>query len=98
MSLALKNFTTANLTDGSTGGKIFNVSGWTGTGTLKGTAETIVDAAASGFTLSKTQLTAGAASLALTGFTTADLSDTASGGNTFTVTGWTGTGTLSGAV
>ena len=97
MSLALKNFTTANLTDGSGGGNTFNVTGWTGTGTLKGTAETIVDAAAGGFTLSKAQLTAGTMSLALTGFTTADLSDSSGGGNAFTVTGWTGAGTLSGS-
>ena len=34
--------------------------------------------------------------LSLSGITTANLTDTGTGGNTFTVTGWTGGGTLKG--
>ena len=50
-----------------------------------------------GFTLSNTSLSStDGMSLALSGITTANLTDTGSGGNTFTVSGWTRRGTLTG--
>ena len=96
MSLALSGITTAKLT--ATGsGHTFTVSGWTGTGSLTGTAATVTDAASGGFTLTNTKLIAPNTTLTLSGITTANLTDTGSG-NTFTVTGWTGTGSLTGTV
>ena len=90
MSLGLSNVTTANLTDSGSGGNTFTVTGWTGTGTLKGTAGTLVDGVSSSVVLAKTSLAVtGGPTLTLSGFTTANLTDTA-GGNTFTVSGWTG--------
>ena len=94
MSLGLNGITTANLTDNGSGGNTFTVTGWTGTGTLKGTSETLVDSVSSSVVLAKTSLAVtGGATLTLSGFTTANLTDTA-GGNTFTVSGWTGSGSL----
>ncbi len=94
MNLTLGGITTANLTDSGSGGNSFIVSGWTGTGTLKGTAETLVDSVAAGVTLANSSLAVtGGATLTLNGFTTANLTDSA-GGNTFTVGGWTGGGSL----
>ena len=94
MSLGLSNVTTANLTDSGSGGNTFTITGWTGTGTLKGTAETLVDSVSSSVVLAKTSLAVtGGPTLTLSGFTTANLTDTA-GGNTFTVSGWTGSGSL----
>ena len=95
MSLSLSNgITTANLTDNGSGGNTFTVSGWTGGGTLKGATETLVDNITSNVTLSNTSLAVtGRATLTLSGFTTANLTDTA-GGNTFTVSGWTRAGSL----
>jgi hypothetical protein len=97
-TLALNGIAAAKLTDNSaTGGNTFTVTGWTGGGTLRGTSETLVDAAAGGFALSNTGLSSTAdGSLTLTGFKTANLTDTSTGGNTFTVTGWTGGGSLTG--
>ncbi len=96
--LALSGFTTANLTDSGAGGDTFTVTGWTGGGVLKGAAETIVDRAAGGFTLSNSALSSTAGgSLTLNGFKTATLQDTSAGGQVFTVTGWTGAGSLTGA-
>ena len=96
-TLALNGFTTANLTDSGTGGDTFTVTGWTGSGALKGESETIVDHAAGGFTLSNAALSSTAGgSLTLAGFKTANLQDTSGGGHVFTVTGWTGAGSLSG--
>jgi hypothetical protein len=97
-TLALSGIATAKLTDSSaTGGNTFTVTGWTGGGTLRGTSEKVVDAAAGGFALSNTKLSrAAGGSLTLTGFKTANLTDTSTGGNTFTVTGWTGGGSLTG--
>ena len=43
MSLILSGITTANLTDTSSGGNTFTVNGWTGKGSLSGTADTVVD-------------------------------------------------------
>src|SRR5262249_47294744 len=95
-TLALSGIATVNLSDSkSGGGDTFTVSGWTGGGTLRGTAETVVDAAAGGFALTNTGLSSAAGgSLTLIGFKTANLTDTSAGGNTFTVTGWTGGGSL----
>ena len=97
MVLGLSGITTANLT-ATSGGKTFTLDGWTGTGSLSDTGTGIVTASeSSGFTLSPTSLTAGPTSLALSGITTANLTDTStSGGNTFTLNGWTGKGTMTG--
>ena len=89
MSLGLTGITIANLA--VTGaGHTFTVTGWTGTGSLTGTTATVAASNASGFTLSPTSLTAGPMSLTLSGITTANLTDTSAGGNTFTINGWTG--------
>jgi len=94
MALGLSRITTANLTDNGSGGNNFIITGWTGSGTLKGTSETLVDVVSSSVALAKTSLAVtGGATLTLSGFTTANLTDTA-GGNTFTVSGWTGSGSL----
>ncbi len=87
----MSGITTANLTDsGNT--HTFTITGWTGSGTLKGSTEILVDSVASSLTLAKTSLAVtGLPTLTLSGFTTANLTDTA-GGNTFTVSGWTGSG------
>ena len=72
----------------------FTVTGWTGSGTLKGSTETLVDSVSSSVVLANTSLAVtGLPTLTLSGFTTANLTDTA-GGNTFTVSGWTGSGSL----
>ncbi len=95
MNLTLGGITTANLTDSGSGGNTFTVSGWSGTGTLKGTGETLVDSATASVSLANSSLAVtGGATLTLNGFTTANLTDSA-GGNTFTVSGWTGGGSLS---
>ena len=94
MSLALSGITIANLT-ATGGGHTFTVSGWTGTGSLTGTAATVTDSAGGGFTLTTTTLIAPNTTLTLSGITTANLTDVGIG-NTFTVTGWTGTGSLTG--
>ena len=77
------------------GGDPFTIAGWTGKGTLSGTAlETLVDTVAANTTLTNTSLAVtGGPTLTLLGFATANLTDTA-GGNTFTVSGWTGMGSL----
>ncbi len=95
MDLMLSGITIAELTD-TGGGDSFTVTGWTGSGTLTGLAtDTVIASKAGGFTLGDTSLadTADAMSLALSGIGIADLTDTA-GGNSFTVSGWTGSGSL----
>jgi hypothetical protein len=94
-TLGLSGITIANLTDSTSGGgNTFTVSGWTGGGTLKGAAETLVDNVTASTVLAKTSLAVtGRPTLTLSGFTTAKLIDTA-GGNAFTVSGWTGSGSL----
>ncbi len=93
MTLGLSGITTANLTDTGSG-QTFTITGWTGSGTLKGSTETLVDGVSSSVVLAKTSLAVtGLPTLSLGGFTTANLTDTA-GGNTFTVGGWTGSGSL----
>ena len=159
MSLTLSGITTANLTDTGSG-HTFTITGWTGSGSLNGTADTLVDSVvrqrhpdqrvaggdghadadlerdhdrqpdrhgrwqhlhgqrldgervahrqattadtvtaskSAGFTLTNTSLSStDGMSLGLTGITTANLTDT-SAGNTFTVSGWTGAGSLTGS-
>ena len=99
MMLGLTKVTTANLTDSGSGGNTFNVSTWTGTATLKGTSETLAASVTASATLSNTSLAVtGLPALTLKGFTTANLTDTSvSGGNTFTVSAWTGSGSLTGS-
>ena len=93
MSLGLRGITTANLTDNS-GGSTFTITGWTGGGTLRGNTETLVDVVSNGVALARTSFAVtGLPALTLAGFTTANLTDTA-GGNTFTVSAWTGSGSL----
>ncbi len=97
-SLTLANVGTANLTD-TAGGHSFDVSGWSGAGTLTNsgsTADTLLVTKSTNVTLTNTSLAAtDGESLRLTGkFGTAQLVDP-SGGHTFTVGGWTGGGSLS---
>ena len=96
-TISMNGFTTANFTD-TVGGNTFNVSGWTGNGSwsnIGGTPDGIVAAKSAGFTLANTSLasTDGMA-MSLFGITTANLSAIDSG-KSFTVDGWTGTGSLS---
>ena len=97
-SIALSGFTAANLAE-TAAGYTFTVSAWTGTGALSGAGagDTVAASKAGGFTLSNTSLSSGAMSLGLSDITTASLTDTSSGGNTFTINGWTGGGKLSGS-
>ena len=96
MSLGLTNFNTVNLTATGTG-RTFTETGWAGSGSLTGTAASVTASNSSGFTLTPTSLMAGPMSLSLTGMSTANLTDTGSGGDTFALSGWTGKGTLSGS-
>ena len=93
MTLSLSGIITANLTDDDSGSS-FTVTGWTGGGKLVGTSEMLVNSVTSSVTLANTSLmVTGLPNLTLKGITVANLTDTA-GGNTFTVSGWTGTGSL----
>ena len=68
-------------------------------GHSKATPETLIDSVSASTSLSNTALAVGSLPiLNLSGITTANLTDTSAGGNTFTVTGWTGKGTLSGTL
>jgi hypothetical protein len=87
----------AKLTDTGPGGSTFILTGWTGTGSLSGTADTVVDAAPRSFALSNASLSAGSLSMVLSGMTTANLTDTGSS-HTFTLNGWTGGGSLGSSV
>ncbi len=94
-SLTLKNIGTADLADTGSG-HTFTVGGWTGSGSLAGSSDTVTATKGAGFTLSPTLLSStDGMALGLGGITTADLTDTG-GGHTFTVSGWTGVGTLTG--
>jgi uncharacterized repeat protein (TIGR03803 family) len=87
---------TADLTDQGSG-NTFTVTGWTGTGALNGSGDTVVDAAFGSFTLSNTLLSIGTMSMQLSGITEAQLNDfTFGGGDTFTLSNWTGSGDLVG--
>src|SRR5208337_3441268 len=65
-TLTLSGITAANLTD-TTSGHTFTVTGWAGSGTLKGSTETLVDGVSSSVVLANT-------SLAVTGLPTLTLS------------------------
>jgi hypothetical protein len=97
MSLNLANLANAKLTGGPSPND-FDVSNWTGTGTLTGANhnDTVTATKAASFTLSDTALnTSDLMRLNLTGIDTADLSETG-GGHVFTVDQWSGGGSLTG--
>jgi filamentous hemagglutinin family protein len=97
-TLTLSGIEVANLTGGGSA-NTFTVSGWSGTGTLDGLlgSDTVVavnnvaDFALTNATLDRT----GTGQLTLSGIEVANLTGGGSA-NTFTVSGWTGTGTLDG--
>ncbi len=94
----LSGITVASLSGVSATANTFTMSGWTGTGSLSAPAGTgtVTDSASGSFTLTNALLTAPNATLSLNGITTANLTDRSPGGNTFIVSGWTGSGTLKG--
>ena len=101
MNLTLSGFTKAVLTGGA-GSNSFAVSDWTGSGTLSGGAgsDTLLSSRDGNTTLSSTALTTTGSSavfgtLTLSVIEVAHLTGT-SGDNTFTVSGWNGTGSLTG--
>ena len=99
MSLTLNSdFTTANLT-GGVSANTFTVSGWTRAGTFVGGGggDTIAATKNVDFTITNSGLhTTDGMNLSLNSdFTVANLTGGASA-NSFTVTGWTGTGTITG--
>lgn len=86
----------ANLTGGAANNS-FTITGWTGTGSLTGGGGTdsVVATSNSNFVLTNTALTIGTQVIALSAIQSATLTGGAAA-NSFTVTGWTGTGTLTG--
>jgi hypothetical protein len=97
MDVRLAHFGMADLTGGALA-STFDVSGWTGTGTLNGGGgqDTVVANANASFTLADSALDrTGAGRLALEGIHNADLPDSG-GSHAFDVGGWTGSGTLTG--
>ncbi len=97
-NLGLANIQAAHLTGSSTA-NTFDVSGWTGAGSLTGLGGTDILTATNDlalFGLSDTQLTrTGFGTLTLDTIETANLSGGGSA-NTFDISGWTGTGALTG--
>jgi parallel beta-helix repeat protein len=95
---SLKNIQIANLT-GGTGANTFNVAGWTGGGALTaggGGKATVVATKNANFTLSNSALSASdGLNMVLSGITVANLTG-GTGANTFTVDGWSGSGTMTG--
>ena len=90
----MSGFTATNLTDTSAGGHTFNITGWTGAATLAGSNETLSDSVSANVTLTNTSLAVtGLPTVTLGGFTAANLTDT-TGGHSFHISGWTGTGSL----
>ena len=87
---------TANLTGGA-GNNTFTLTGWTGATTLTGGGgtDTVVDSADTNFTLSNAALTAGTQVIKLSGIGVANLTG-GSSNNSFDVSGWTGSGSLTG--
>lgn len=97
-ALTLSGLEAAALTGGA-GNNTFTVSGWTGTGTLTGGGgtDTLVVSRNTDFTLFDTKLlTSNGPNMTLAGLSIAFLTG-GSSNNRFTVNGWTGSGTLSGA-
>ena len=107
MSMTLSGITVASLT-ATTSNKTFTVSGWTGEAVLTGGGSsgtggtgsgsatgTVVAVKDGSFTLSNLRLTStDGMDVEYRGITTADLTDTSSGGNTVELNGWTGSGSL----
>ena len=100
-TITMSGVTTANLT-GGTGNDVFTISGWTGKGTLTGGAGTnsVVYTGDNNFTLTNTGLTVltgttAVSTMTLATITVANLTGGVSA-NKFDVSGWTGTGTLTG--
>jgi uncharacterized delta-60 repeat protein len=96
-SVALSGIGVAKLTGGA-GNNTFTVSGWTGGGLLTGGGgmDTIAAIKNVNATLSNTGLASGdGMSVVLSGFSNANLTG-GSHNDTFTVSGWTGTGTITG--
>ena len=89
-------FSTLSVTDAN-GSHSFDVSGWNGTGSLTntgGTTDTVTSSKSASYTLADALLTAtGGLSVALSGISMANLTDTG-GGHSFDVSGWNGTGSL----
>ena len=90
-----------NSNDTLNAGTVPNVAltGGLGTNSLSGTGtgDSVVESIASGYTLTNTKLTGTGAAFTdnLSGITVASLTGVSATGNTFTVSGWTGTGSLS---
>ncbi len=99
-TLALQNMELADLTS-TTQDHSFTVSGWSGGGSLHGdggSADTVIAANSVNFVLSDSALTR-SATIALSGIEVANLTDLGAGGtHSFDVSGWTGSGTMTGAV
>ena len=82
--------------DGGAGSNMFTVTGYTGTGSLTGGgSDTVVASRNASFTLTSSRLTIGTQNITLAGIGTANLTG-GTGNNTFTVTGWTGGGAITG--
>ena len=97
-TITLSNITNTELY-GDEDANVFNVSGWTSSGSIdgKGGADTVVATNDANFTLSDTALTrSSGGTLALTSVEVATLTGGASA-NTFTVSSWTGSAALAGA-
>ena len=100
--MSLSGITIANLT-ATAANKTFTVSGWTGNAVLTAGGSSSADGAATkpssgtvvavkdgSFILSNTRLTStDGMDVELSGITTADLTDTSSGGDTIELNGWT---------
>src|SRR5262249_20585605 len=96
-SFTLAGITDAHLTGGA-GDNTFDVKGWTHNATIDGAAgtDTILSANNASYTLSNTQLSeSSGASFALANVEKANLTGAASD-TTFDVSGWTGSGSLTG--
>ncbi len=97
MSLALSGIASAGLTGGPSN-NTFTVSGWTGKGNVNGGggSDTVVATKDAGFTLTNGALTTtDGMSLTLSGISSAGLTGGPSA-NAFTVSGWTGSGSIAG--
>ena len=98
MSLTISGMGTANITGGAAN-NTYNVSGWTGAGNFAaggGTDTLNYTNDVSGIVLTNTSVAiSGGASVTLSGFEVANLPGRSSN-NTFDVSGWTGTGSLTG--
>ena len=97
MSVNLAGITRAVLGNG-TGNNTFNLSGWTGTGSITGGGgtDTVLLSRDTNFTLGNANIsTADGMSVSLAGIAKATLTG-GPGNNTFDVSGWSGSGTING--